>query len=345
MERKFKNGDWVRATRDMCGIKNGDVLRVSGLARPTTLGEWVMIEGKRNSTYDSSYLEERFEPWKPNVGERVRVTEKANSVWAGEGEVLELHASFGTYTIHMHTGYRAGDFGDFLISEIEPLSVSAEAQQAAPERANAGGGFKAGDKIELVDGAIDGVRAIGDVYEAVAHKKTAHDDSVCFVGNNGEVTWAPGSFFKLHVPITIQAGKFYKTRDGRKVGPMLFYINNKSEWMIEVGDGNLWTAEGKHKQGCRTARGEDFMHDGGDIIAEWPADTTTNVAATVDAINDEYGPVLQEVPVLVAAQPAPTMIRTKNGYGFELARAGAYVWVDIGQKAPITVRADTIRSA
>lgn len=100
-------------------------------------------------------------------------------------------------------------------------------------------------------------------------------------------------------PLTITAGKFYKTRDGRNVGPMERNVlvgcqkganGEKYTWSDSDG-GNTYTDGGRYAY--------DTTHDHeDDLVAEWvdtPAAPVTNLAATVDAINDEYGPVVREV--------------------------------------------------
>lgn len=99
-------------------------------------------------------------------------------------------------------------------------------------------------------------------------------------------------------PLTIRAGGFYKTRDGRKVGPIkasgrrFDYVWTDGK-LTETGDyySRDWCDDGTfHKSKPNHQL---------DIIAEWieePATKpTTNVAATVDALDDEYGPVVVAV--------------------------------------------------
>lgn len=103
--------------------------------------------------------------------------------------------------------------------------------------------------------------------------------------------------------LKIEAGKFYKTRDGRKVGPadtnaenfnvgMDFFGREAAAVIPEIGDVD--------------ASGFWLCGDGNsdhDLIAEWHESTPTTItAAQVDTIADEYGPVVREVPV--AAQQA-----------------------------------------
>jgi len=82
-------------------------------------------------------------------------------------------------------------------------------------------------------------------------------------------------------PLKIEAGKFYRTRDGRKVGPMRDDWFN-AEWRFHVssgaGTGLLWNAEGKNYLGMET---------NSDLVAEW---TSSCAAAQVDNLRDEYGP-------------------------------------------------------
>lgn len=85
--------------------------------------------------------------------------------------------------------------------------------------------------------------------------------------------------------LTIEAGRYYTTRDGRKVGPMKVLSESGGTFYEVVGDGRLWSGEGT---GGNLAEGED-------LIALWPEPTTTTtttaapVSAQVDAIADEYG--------------------------------------------------------
>jgi len=76
-------------------------------------------------------------------------------------------------------------------------------------------------------------------------------------------------------PLRIEGGRYYKTRDGRKVGPMEPWMDL---WCAKVGaKERLFENNGRHHFG---------EHDL-DLVAEWPAEAT--VAATVDYLADEYG--------------------------------------------------------
>lgn len=66
------------------------------------------------------------------------------------------------------------------------------------ERADAGGGFKAGDRIRLVRNPA-GESKIGDEYVAVgrAASSIGASMSVHFTDKRGEISWRPGSYFEL----------------------------------------------------------------------------------------------------------------------------------------------------
>lgn len=86
-------------------------------------------------------------------------------------------------------------------------------------------------------------------------------------------------------PLKIEAGKCYTTRDGRKVGPMVA--------SYRIGQFKCSQKGGAFYQENGVA---PYLPDSHTLIAEWqptPAPTpTANTSATVDAINEEYGPVV-----------------------------------------------------
>ena len=62
--------------------------------------------------------------------------------------------------------------------------------------------------------------------------------------------------------LKLEVGKFYRTRDGRKVGPMLIW-NDRAQypWSDDMEDGtDVWTPSGLS---CPNAEGPP------DIVAEW----------------------------------------------------------------------------
>ena len=89
---------------------------------------------------------------------------------------------------------------------------------------------------------------------------------------------APQPAAQEQAALKIEAGRYYKTRDGRKVGPMK--TSRMPKWPFEggaVGEGDAWyNADGT----CPHIPDDD-------LIAEWQE--TTNVGAQVDTLAEEYG--------------------------------------------------------
>lgn len=251
------------------------------------------------------------------------------------------------------------------------------------------GKFKVGDRVRRTV-LSDWPKQYGVVGE---------EYTVLEVTSSGNLTVIPGgegamsSCFELipAAPLTIVEGRYYRTRDGRKVGPA--YIRGGTTTF--GGSGNwasaVWTDNG------RQASREDLVTETpNDIIAEWvdepaqpaqPAEPATDEA--VPATKFKAGDVVRRAGVPksesrlritevvsednytvewivggpgsthrwrayeleLATTTAPAndndtrpLIKTPNAYGFELARFGNYVWVDIGQKSPITVLATNIQA-
>jgi hypothetical protein len=156
--------------------------------------------------------------------------------------------------------------------------------------------------------------------------------------------------------LNIEAGKFYRTRDGRKAGPAEARDPDDYDtypWRVPVDDDDghyVYTDDGKYNVAFGSTR-----HD---LIAEWvdePAAKAT-VGAQVDTIAEEYGPVVAAsndnapkastagftIPLFEDDGQPRKLVKTKGGYGFELARFGNYAWVDTGQTAPITLKVSDI---
>lgn len=78
--------------------------------------------------------------------------------------------------------------------------------------------------------------------------------------------------------LVIEAGKFYRTRDGRKVGPMGICLWGGFYDTARRVTGQRWEANGTFIKGQISNL---------DLIAEWQE--TTNVGAQVDTLAEEYG--------------------------------------------------------
>lgn len=279
--------------------------------------------------------------------------------------------------------------------------------------------FHKGDRVKALVNGID--YKVGDEFVLT---NDGDGKSVYFDDNAGDDRMRPQEEFELlpvaatgttesqPATLTIEAGKFYRTRDGRKVGPMCEFVSGR--YRECDGDGRWWD---KYGVGHMYAKGYD-------LIAEWvdepvAQDTNDNtppaaerqeprrfkigdkVRALVDwtwvKAGQEYfvdeldrdGDVwlhhtkhgqaymaddelelitpVEEAQKLKSAdgsfvmdvtngvltleaaqfdiQPKSTLLRTKQGYGFEIARHGDYVWVDTGQKAPIVLKAADVQAA
>lgn len=131
--------------------------------------------------------------------------------------------------------------------------------------------------------------------------------------------------------LRIQTGRYYKTRDGRKVGPMEMW----SDWGVE----HPWQEEGGVN---RFTEGGDIWRDDGTseygsptLIAEWPSDTGC-AAAEVDNLRDEYGPFTAKPKFKVGdrvkfrddyesdAAGAEAMVIEVNRWGVMVDRGGMY---------------------
>lgn len=290
----FKVGQWVRALVNWGSIEKGKVYQIPHLDND---GEpWFTPDGSGGWT-DYLSLDE-IEPWTPRVGERVRMikTVDGHKAECGATVVHTDGSKLQPYVIdldkphgwaHSGRGYAKAECGWWVAADdIEPLIATAEALRATDDRADAGGGFKAGDKIRLVKSAIKGSRTIGKIYGAVKWNGISAETSVNFVDDKGDHTWAPGEYFELHKPIQIEAGKFYKTRDGRKVGPMAQLWGTWRDADRRITS-QSWFADGTFIQGLISQL---------DLISEW-----------VEPASNDNAPVAQKP----AAKPAKFKVGDK----------------------------------
>ncbi|MBX4941131.1 ribosomal protein L7/L12 [Rhizobium binae] len=123
----------------------------------------------------------------------------------------------------------------------------------------------------------------------------------------------PGSF-SLVVPLTIEAGKFYKTRDGRKVGPVVVAQGQDDPWPWKAAYG-LITYYYRH-DGFSCPGWADGHRDADDIIAEWVDEQAEQPAVAVAASNDNAAPAKFKVGDLIEL--------TSSGYAADVG-ATAYV--------------------
>ena len=125
--------------------------------------------------------------------------------------------------------------------------------------------FKVGDRVRVLSDYLPWAHGgeIGTV------QKVDKRDRDCFVKfeteRMGDHTWyVRWDNLELAPYFTIETGKFYRTRDGRKVGPMDEWVSD--QFRERVGDGRYWTVDGV---GHHEAKGED-------LIAEWVDEPASN---------------------------------------------------------------------
>lgn len=85
--------------------------------------------------------------------------------------------------------------------------------------------------------------------------------------------------------LTIEAGKFYKTRDGRKVGPA--FIRND---IATFGELNNWASAVWANDGRQSSRSDKTSELDNDIISEWVDEPAEQPAVAVAASNDNAAP-------------------------------------------------------
>lgn len=123
-------------------------------------------------------------------------------------------------------------------------------------------------------------------------------------------------------PLKIEEGKYYRTRDGRKVGPMRTV---GGEWSDMLGLRAKFTIDGYgdvDAEGFWLTGERKSKHD---LIAEWHDPKPKGCAAAeVDNLRDEYGPVVA-APVEPAKFKVGDRVRFVEGYASSAAGTEATV--------------------
>lgn len=243
-ERKYKVGDRVRVVDAEGGGKVGDVGVITSIDPYYNSGDgqYYSISGLSSGTI--GLFGYRLEPAPLfAVGDKVR---HAQLTETGEGTVENIYGgdTFGVRWSSWH-GF-CTEPASALEHLPEPAPVAASNDNATPAK------FKVGDRVtqpgwEDTDSCT--VTALDDIYIHVVS-----DD-----GRRG--TYSHDAPFRL-TPLTIQAGRYYKTRDGRKVGPAELMAGGIHRWWV---GGESYTSAGEWLRG---EQGDD------DLIAEWPASNT-----------------------------------------------------------------------
>lgn len=205
---KFKKGDWVRRT------VGSSIATLNGSHEAGFVGQVADVVEDYGQCLDFTNghrgYADKYEPWRPKVGERVRVI--YGHRWNGEGELVKV-SDFDCFIVLMKSGERSGREGGFMIKDLEPILT--------PEQ--------------------------------------------------------PAT-------LKIKAGRFYKTRDGRKVGPMSAWhgLGSGEYHWTNVDDpekGRLWREDGTSGR----------LMPEHDLIAEW-IDEPVAKASTTKPSNDNATP-------------------------------------------------------
>lgn len=182
--------------------------------------------------------------------------------------------------------------------------------------------FNVGDKIRVAFIEPDFCRrtyGLGDVAiikEYISHGDEHHyalgddEDSYYTERELDHVAVAPAT---ATATLRIEAGKFYKTRDGRKVGPMEWRYVGTREFPWE-GD-----IPGGYHEGCKTGfifrlDGTNYEHANLDLIAEWSepvvAPATTAKFKVGDRVQTPHGTGVVKKTAIVClledGQPLPS---------------------------------------
>lgn len=207
---------------------------------------------------------------------------------------------------------------------------------------------KVGKRVRFVRDNTDGGAEYGAKGEVVTVMSEASEIGNCQIDvSSSHLSWNPGAYLSDLEPLPvaapqpaaelkIEAGRYYKTRDGRKVGPMRDKddLNDHYPFRADGGAGGTiyYRASGTCNLGWSQSGSEDF-----DLIAEWPE--TTNIGAQVDTLAEEYGPAQQQEPdttlhikftsdfsemdaaILVRKKKLKKLIRLARKAGIELREA------------------------
>lgn len=233
----------------------------------------------------------------------------------------------------------AGDARMRPCSEFEPLPVAK--QPAATAK------FKVGDRVRLVKGSQWNnslTQSVGTVVETAA--ESTAETAVIFDGD--DFTWHLQFSDLIPATLTIGAGRYYKTRDGRKVGPMV-----KGSLDVQLYDeAKSVTSYGWYPDGSFICGAMSTI----DLIAEWVEPQAEPVDSSPQKLTSTDGDTILDVAngtltiKLDAHEDAPTvtqgrLVKTPRGYGYELARFDKWSFVDTGGSVPIVITSNKLAAA
>lgn len=285
---KFKVGDWVRSVLDTdIDIDVGDVFTVTGVCGDT-------INFKDRAGDERTRFEDDYELAAPfKVGDRVFLT-KDNGRFGAKGDCGEVVAVIGT-TCDVKL-----DRGNTWFIDADRLAlVDSDAWDAAPSASPATSDsseprFKVGDRVRVIHGYMAAAKGA----EAVVREVNDRMLDVAWIRDGRDNGQMDGGYFATSfepAPLRIEAGRYYKTRDGRKVGPVGAWNDKFScrvkptrECPVEVA---VWEKDGKNSEHCL------------DLTAEWVDEPTATTATAPTTASNDNVPVAEQAPP-VAEQPA-----------------------------------------
>lgn len=247
------------------------------------------------------------------VGDKVRCLVTEFDVRKGElYEVLEVQDSGRVWFLDDESDrfYLEAD-------EYEPLPVADATGKPA---------FKVGDRVHGTSGHVSGAGTI----------EACDESHMPYLIKFDSYPWALWCYREdvIALALTIETGKFYRTCDGRKVGPMDGWTSDR--FRERAGDGRYWTVDG-------IGHGEAKRED---LIAEWVDEPSSNDNQPV--AEQQAGTVFIDVSKAGPSQlhlAKGRLVKVNQGFGFELARYGDYVWVDTGKKQPVVAHINEIKEA
>jgi hypothetical protein len=205
------------------------------------------------------------------VGDRVKAVHSDYPILFPVGTIGTVVSEFGRGVDVTADGSDIGAMF-FYHHELTP----APSAESSPEKGDVA--FSVGDRVRLKETSIwyEFAKGVGTVVEP---------DPASAAGYHG-VIYA-GDEFKWHflptdlepAPLTLEAGKFYKTRDGRKVGPMEAgvpgQIDAEYTWTV---DGCYYAADGSYWA--------DHEESSSDLVEEWVDPDTEEPAPTLTPASD-----------------------------------------------------------
>jgi hypothetical protein len=229
------------------------------------------------------------------VGDKVRSLVTQIDVRAGE--------LYEVKTVDDGDVWVIDDVGDdfyLTADEFEILPVE-EASEDKPA-------FKVGDRVQMIADSLPWYRT-GEIAEVI---RADGGDNDCYVRFDthrmaDDCWYAKWDHLKL-APLKIEAGKYYRTRDGRKAGPLMARNNDSYAFAADIaGDIGIRIFQKDGVHGSRWIGNEPNL----DLIAEW-VDEPVKAAAPLQFIlrNDVFSFAPVAKPAIVAlienGQPKPS---------------------------------------